>query len=329
MEETMLWTREGKKIRCFLCSFNCLIEEGKAGICQVRVNEKGVLRAKNYGKIVSTKVKSIESIPFYHFFPGYQTLAITTVGTNFDWNVSPQDKMKGTSYSAEDLIKMMNKKKIRLLTFYEYEPTISFEFAFKVARLAKRYNIKTLFVTNGYTGSEAIKKIGKYLDAVNVQFKASGDPEFYKKYLNIPDVSPIFDALRNFKKHRVFTEISNTVIPEIGDNDSRHMELVEWIINHLDSSVPYHLLRFEPFGKLKHIPETPTETFEKFSFDAERFGLRFNYAHDPYIGSEHTTTYCYNCRQALIERMGDIVTENKLNGDRCPNCGFKINVIID
>lgn len=328
MEETMFWTREGKKIRCFLCSFNCLIEEGKSGICHVRVNEKNILRAKNYGKIVSIKTKPIESIPFYHFFPASQTLAVTTVGTNFNWEVSPEDKIKGTTYTPEDLIKIMNNKKIRLVTFHQYEPTISFEFIFKVVRLAKRYNIKTLFVTNGYIGSEAIKKIGKYLDAVNVKFIASGDLEFYSKYLNISDVMPIFDALKNFKKHRVFTEISNIIIPEIGDSERAHLKLVEWIVNNLDSSIPYHLLKFEPFGRFKNIPETSTELFEKFSFEAEKFGLRFTYVHDPYDAG-HMITYCYNCRYPLIERMGDVVTENRLNGDRCPECGFKINIIIE
>lgn len=324
----MFWTKEGKKIRCFLCSFNCLIEDGKAGACQVRVNERGTLKTKNYGKIVSTKLKSIESIPFYHFFPGFQTLAVTTVGTNFNWEVSPEDKVKGTTYTPEDLVKLMNKKKTRLITFHQYEPTMSFEFIFKVVRLAKRYNIKTLFVTNGYIGSEAIKKIGKYLDAVNVRFIASGDPEFYSKHLNVSDVSPIFEALRNFKKHRVFTEISNIIVPDIGDNENAHLKLVEWVVNSLDSSVPYHLLKFEPFGKFKDIPETPIETFEKFAFEAEKFGLRFTYVHDTYdVG--HAITYCYNCRHPLIERIGDAVTENRLNGDRCPDCGFKINIIIE
>lgn len=328
MEESLFWTKEGKRIRCFLCSFNCLIEDGKAGICQVRINEKGILKMKNYGKVASTKIRPIESIPFYHFFPGSQTLAVMTVGTNFDWETSPSDKIKGTTYTPEELIKIMNKKKIRLITFHQQEPTISFEFIFKVVRLAKRYNIKTLFVTNGYIGSEAIKKIGKYLDAVNVRFIASGDPEFYSKYLNVSDVSPIFDALRNFKKHRVFTEISNIIVPDIGDNENSHLKLVEWIINSLDSNVPYHLLKFEPFGKFKDIPKTPAETFEKFSFEAEKFGLRFTYVHDSY-NAEQATTYCYNCRRPLIERMGDIITENRLNGDRCPDCGFKINIIIE
>jgi len=324
----MLWAKEGKKIRCFLCSFNCLIEEGKAGVCQVRVNEKGVLKAKNYGKVVSMKTKRIESIPFYHFFPGFQTLALTTVGTNFDWDITPYDKVKGTTVSVEDIIKSMNNKKIRIITFHQYEPTISFEYIFKIARLAKRYNIKTTLVTNGYIGSEAIKKIGKYLDAVNVNFKASCDPEFYKKYLNIPDTAPLFDALRNFKKHRVFTEISNTIIPDIGESETAHSKLVEWLVNNLDSSVPYHLLKFEPFSRFKEIQETPIEMLERFSFDAERSGLRFVYINDP-SSSEHSTTYCYNCRHPLIERLGDVIIENKLNKDRCPDCGFKINVIVE
>lgn len=328
MEEAMFWTSEGKKIRCFLCAFKCLIPEGKTGICQVRVNESGILKLKNYGKIISKKIEPIEKIPFYHFFPNSQTLSISSVGTNFEWDTSPSDKIKGNTYTPEDIVKYVNKKKIRIITFYQYEPTISFEFAFKLARLAKRYNIKTTFVTNGYITSEAIKKIGKYLDAVNVQFKASGDPEFYDKYMNVPDVSPIFDALKNFKKHRVFIEISNMIIPGIGDKENIHHKLIEWVVNNLDSSVPYHLLKFTPFSKMKNILETPTSMLEKFGFEAERIGLRFTYIHDSPT-KESETTYCYNCREPLILRSNELVTDIKLNLDRCPNCGFRINMVIE
>ncbi|MBU5688125.1 MAG: hypothetical protein KQA41_01160 [Candidatus Aenigmarchaeota archaeon] len=328
MEETMFWSKEGKKIRCGICSFNCLIENGSFGRCKLRYNENGSLKMKNLGKIKDINKRSVESLPLYHFMPGHEAMVVSTIGTNIDWISSIDDKVKGNKVKSEDLIKELNAKKIKILAFNDSEPIISFELIFKIMRLAKRYNIKTVLTTNGFISSEAIKKIGKYLDAAIVNIVASADKNFYQKYFNVDDSYAIFDALKNFKKHRVFTEVTNTIIPEIGEDESSHSNLVDWLINNLDSSVPYHLLKFEPFGRFKDISETPVELFEKFAFEAEKSGLRFVYVHDPYVAG-YSTTYCYNCRFPLIERLGDAIIENRLDGDRCPSCGFRISLVIE
>jgi pyruvate formate lyase activating enzyme len=334
MHEAMLWVKEGKSIRCFLCARRCLIPEGSLGFCGVRVNKNGTLYTKNYGKIVSMDVDPIEKKPLYHFYPGSSTLSLASVGCNFkcsfclNWKISQSKTIKGKSYKPDDIIKIANQKNIKIIAYTYTEPTMFFEFAYRTARLAKRYNIKNVFVTNGYLTSDAIKKIGKYLDAVTVDFKASGNPEFYKKYMGVPDVEPIFDALKNFHKHRVFIEVSNLIIPEIGDKPEDNHKLVEWIIDNLDSSVPYHLLGFSPSFQMTDIYPTPLETLENFAIEAKSIGLRY-----PYIGniwgSKFENTYCYNCEQAVIERTGIFVNNVNLDGDRCPNCGFKINLVID
>jgi len=328
MQETMFWSKEGKKVRCGICSFNCLMDKGEFGRCKQRYNEDGVLRVKNFDKVHDIKKTTVEALSLYHFMPGHEALLISTVGTNINWVTSIDDKVKATKIKPEDVIKEMNTKKIKVLAFNAYEPIISFEIVFKIMRLAKRYNIKTVIATNGFISSEAIKKIGKYLDAAVVKIIASGDKEFYEKYLEVKDAEAIFDALKNFKKHRVFVEVVNTLVPEIGENEESHYHLVDWLINNLDSSVPYHLMKFEPFGKFSDIPATPFELFEKFAFDAEKGGLRFVYVHDPYVAG-YTTTYCYNCKYPLIERLGEAIVENRLDGDRCPSCGFRINIVIE
>jgi len=332
MQEAMLWFKEGKKIRCELCARRCLIPEGKEGFCRVRLNKNNVLYTINYGKIVSMDLDPIEKKPLYHFYPGSSTLSISSFGCNFkcqfciNWELSQFKKITGKTYTPEDIIKIANDKGIKIIAYTYSEPTMFFEFAYKVSRIAKRYNIKNLFVTNGYMTSEAIKKIGKYLDAVSVDFKASGNPEFYKKYMEVPDVQPIFTALKNFNKHRVFIEISNLIVPMIGDNADDNKKLVEWIIENLNSSVPYHLLGFQPSHCMTNVPATNLSTLEKFARDAKRIGLRY-----PYIGniwgSKFENTYCYNCAQPVIERTGIFINNINLDKDRCPNCGFKINLI--
>ncbi len=330
----MLWSKEGKNIRCFLCARRCLIPEGSAGFCRVRVNKNGTLYTKNYGKIVSMDVDPVEKKPLFHFYPGSPTLSIASVGCNFkclfclNWEISQSKTIKGKSYKPDDIIKIANQKNIKIIAYTYTEPTIFFEFAYRVARLAKRYNIKNVFVTNGYLTSDAIKKIGKYLDAVTVDLKASGNPEFYKKYMSVPNVEPIYEALKNFKKHRVFIEISNLIIPGIGDRPEDNHKLVGWIIDNLGSSVPYHLLGFTPCYKMIDVPPTSLEVLERFAEDALNVGLRYPYVGNIW-GSKFENTYCYNCRQPVIERTGIFVNNINMDNGRCPNCGFKINVIKD
>ncbi|MEX2738592.1 MAG: hypothetical protein Q6356_005930, partial [Candidatus Wukongarchaeota archaeon] len=60
-----------------------MIPEGSVGFCRVRVNKKGTLYTKNYGKIVSMDVDPVEKKPLYHFYPGSPTLSLASVGCNF------------------------------------------------------------------------------------------------------------------------------------------------------------------------------------------------------------------------------------------------------
>jgi pyruvate formate lyase activating enzyme len=335
MEEALLWNTESGKTRCELCAWRCLIPEGKVGLCRVRENKKGRLYSKNFGKIIHMTENPIEKAPMFHFHPGSEALFLASFGCNMkckfciNADMSQKSSAKVKKKTPEDIIKYLNEKRIKLVVFTYTEPTVNFEFAFKVARLAKRYNIKTVFVTNGYMTSDAIKKIGKYLDAVTVDIKASGDPEFYEKYTGIPDVVPIFDALKNFRKHRVSIEISNLVVPEIGDSKELNRELLYWIINNLDSSIPYHLTTFMPAYKMEDRLPTSIDKLEEFASDAEEIGLRYIYIDGQSGFGRNNNTYCYNCGELVIERATSTVKKLNLVGDRCPNCGFKIDVAIE
>jgi pyruvate formate lyase activating enzyme len=326
MKEALLWITESGKIRCNLCARACLIGPGESGYCKVRSNKKNILVTKNFGKINHLDFNKIESHNFFHFYPGSQTISVGSIGDNIDNPfVARSDQEKKDKMSPEDLVKLANDKKVKLITFTDSEPTIFFEFAYRVARLAKRYNIKTSFVTNGYITSEAVKKIGKYLDAVNVQITASGDPEFYKKYFDSANVEEIFSALKSFKKHRVFTEISNMIIPEIGDSPDMNRKLVEWIVNKLGSSIPYHLVAYSPVPKFDY-PQTSLETLDALANRSFKMGMRYVYVSGVF-GSDFENTTCYNCGRDIIKRVGSIFREMEINGDRCPNCGFKISLI--
>ncbi len=338
MEEAMLWHKERNGVRCDLCNWRCFIGKDKKGYCQVRLNKDNKLYSLNYGKIISTNVDPIEKKPLFHFHPGEKTFSIASPGCNFRCQFccnaelsqgiheTPIEKMKIPDYTPEQIIKLAEKNKTRIISYTYSEPTIFFEFAFKAAKLASRSNMFNTFVTNGYMTSDAVKKI-KYLDAATVDVKASLDPEFYKKFMSVPKPETILATLKQMKKQRIHIEITNLIVPQFGDSVELCKKFAEWVNAELGSEVPFHVLQFFPSYKLLDLPSTPIATLEKCIDVARKAGLRY-----VYIGNvpEHAdeSTYCYNCKEKLIFRKGMSVKKMNLVDDRCPNCGVRINIVV-
>ena len=77
---------------------------------------------------------------------------------------------------------------------------------------------------------------------------------------------------------------------------------------------------------MKDLPSTQLESLQKFASDAKMIGLRYTYINGK-DGIDSENTYCYNCGVLVIERFGSEVNKINLIGDRCPQCGFKIDVM--
>ena len=58
-----------QQVRCDLCPRRCVIPEGGAGDCRVRVNLDGKLRATTYGRPSAVHIDPIEKKPLFHFLP--------------------------------------------------------------------------------------------------------------------------------------------------------------------------------------------------------------------------------------------------------------------
>ena len=82
IRDALFWHKENDRIRCRLCPHQCLVSEGKSGICSVRVNNGGMLQTENYGEITSMAVDPVEKKPLYHFKPGKNILSVGTFGCN-------------------------------------------------------------------------------------------------------------------------------------------------------------------------------------------------------------------------------------------------------
>ncbi len=94
--------------------------------------------------------------------------------------------------SPEEIVKAAKNAGCQGLSYTYTEPTIFMEYAYDIAKLAKREGLFNTFVTNGYMTPEAVRTIGPYLDAATVDFKGGADPDFYKSVMGVPNVEPIF-----------------------------------------------------------------------------------------------------------------------------------------
>lgn len=259
-------------------------------------------------------------------------MSVAAAGCNFrcqfcdNWMISQGKEISGKDFPPEDIVKAAKDSGCQGISYTYTEPTIYMEYARDTAQLAKQAGFFNTFVTNGYLTPEAVKTIAPYLDAATVDFKAGGDPDFYKSNSAVPSVKPIYEALKELKLHGVHIEITNLVIPKIGDSMEKIKEMATWIKDYMGRDTPFHLLRFHPDYKMTTTPATPIETLEKAYMTCKNVGLNY-----PYVGnvSGHPAenTYCPNCDEPIIKRYSFEIIQWKLTPDmKCSVCGQYIPI---
>ncbi|MDR2202768.1 MAG: AmmeMemoRadiSam system radical SAM enzyme [Nitrososphaerota archaeon] len=323
----MLYIKETEKtVKCCLCARRCSIKDGSTGFCMVRKHQKGTLYTLNYGKAVSFGVDPIGKKPLLHFNPGALVASIAATGCNFrcqfcdNWTISQNLTVINETLSPKEIIKAAKEANCQGISYTYTEPTIFMEYAYDTAKLAHEEGLFNTFVTNGYMTHEAVKTITPYLDAVTVDFKAAGSPDFYKTHSAVPDVNPIFETLKELKLANIHIEITNLIIPKIGDSMTQIANLSQWIHNYLGPTTPLHLLRFHPDYKMSHIPITPTEDMEHAYLVAKNEGLHFVYLGNMF-GHVAENTYCPACNELIIRRNSYEITQWHLTDNmHCQFC---------
>ena len=320
------------RVKCNLCGRRCLIAEGSHGFCKVRKNESGKLYSLNYAKTCAAHPDPIGKKPLSHFHPGALVMSIATVGCNFrcqfcdNWAISQEEEITGRDFPPQDVVKATIENDCQGISYTYTEPTIFYEYAYDTSILAHKEGIFNTFVTNGYMTPEAVKTIAPYLDAATVDFKGGGDPEFYRKFSTVPSVEPIYECLKEMKKQSIHIEVTNLVVPKIGDSMERITELAAWTRENLGEDTPFHLLRFHPDYNVNTIRSTEIRTLEKAYETARELGLNYVYLGNV-AGHRYENTYCPQCQEMLVKRYSfSIVRWNLTDDMRCPNCGRDIAI---
>ena len=335
MEEARYYSKEpDNKTRCLLCPHNCLIPEGKDGICRVRYNQEGVLRTGVYGEVAAIHSDPIEKKPLYHFYPGSKILSIGTAGCNlkctFCQNFSlsqyePCHSERVRKITPQKLVDLTLKENENIGIAYTYnEPTVFFEMMLDTARLARSAGLKNVAVSNGYINPEPLKELIDTIDAFNIDLKAFNEI-FYKKVTG-GKLKPVLNSLKTIYEAGRHLEITLLVIPGLNDLREEFEKMLDWIATELSPNIPLHLSRYFPAWKMD-LPPTPLHTLQSLTSLA-RTRLRFVYTGNV-TGSQFSSTFCPECQQLLIERPGyncfvsGLTLENK-----CSRCGCIVPIVL-
>jgi pyruvate formate lyase activating enzyme len=331
VKEAMYYERgEGTTVRCGLCRFKCLIQDGARGICAVRENRGGILCTLAYGTLCAEHVEPIEKKPLFHVLPGSKSYSIATAGCNFgcrhcqNHSISQIDRttiIRGAEQAPPAIVQRAINSHCRSISYTYTEPTIFLEFALETARAAREEGLKNIFVTNGYVSKEALATIAPFLDAANIDLKAFSEG-FYRDFVGAR-LSEVLDSIIAHRALGIWLEITTLLIPELNDSDEEIRKIAEFIVANLGIDTPWHVTQFFPTYKLIDRPRTPITTLRRARDIGLAAGLRYVYEGNvPGEGGENT--YCPFCASLLIKRYGYVIETNRIYSGACPDCGTVI-----
>jgi pyruvate formate lyase activating enzyme len=221
-------------------------------------------------------------------------------------------------------IEMAKRYKCPGIAWTYNEPAIWFEYTLESAKLAKKNDLYTVYVTNGYSTTESLDTIGPYLDAWRVDIKGFSD-RLYQKLAKVPHWRQILEIAKRAKtKWNMHVEVVTNVIPTMNDDDAQLHDIADWIRNELGELTPWHVTRFYPHHNLAHLPPTPVATLERAYDIGQKAGLKFIYTGNV-PGHHNENTVCYSCGKLIVNRYGYNTEVEGLEGSKCRFCGAELN----
>ncbi len=336
MRTAALWQAEEGRVRCALCPWRCLIAEGHAGVCGVRVNVSGRLVATTYGTVSSVAVDPIEKKPVFHYRPGSAVLSLGSVGCTMrcghcqNWRISrarPDDgSVPSRQLEPSDVVALAREHGCPGVAFTYNEPVIWAEFVRDVSELCRAEGLFTVMVTNGYITPEGLDFLGEWIDVWRVDVKGATD-EVYRELCHVPSPGPVFAAAERAKERwGMHVEVVTNVVPTVNDDPDQIRAIARWIVGVLGPDTPWHLTRFIPYLDFSHLEPTPVETLREAAGIGREEGVRFVYlgnVSEP--GAEDTV--CPRCGATAIARKGYTIVKHTTRDGACARCGTGLGIV--
>ncbi|MFQ5964551.1 MAG: AmmeMemoRadiSam system radical SAM enzyme [Candidatus Scalinduaceae bacterium] len=317
------------RVECELCPRGCKVADLERGYCGVRENRDGKYYTLVHSSVCAQNVDPIEKKPLFHYLPATRAYSIATAGCNIEckfcqnWQISQfrPEQVNNIKLTPEEVVRFAKEKKCETIAYTYSEPVIFYEYMYDTARVGKREGVGSVMISNGYIKKEPLIKLCKELDAVKIDFKAFTE-KFYKETCS-GELKPVLETLITLKEIGIWFEIVVLIVPTLNDSTEELRDMCSWINQNLGTDIPIHFSRFHPTYKIKNLPPTPIKTLEKARNIAIEAGLNFAYIGNV-PGHQGESTYCPDCKEVVIRRVGYTILQYSLNDNKCRNCKHPI-----
>ena len=313
-------------LQCELCPHNCIIKDGREGICGVRSNRDGTLYADSYGMLTAIAMDPIEKKPLYHFHPATQILSLGSYGCNLkcpfcqNWNISQETTAASSYYSPQDIIVMAKRNDSQGIAYTYNEPVIWAEYVIDTSRLASEKGLYNVMVTNGYVNEGTLRDLIQTVDAFNIDLKSFRE-ETYKRVMKA-DLESVKNTIRRVYDEGRHLEVTTLIVTGMNDSMDEMKDIMKFLSS-IDKSIPWHISRYYPSY---HYTSEATDVDFIFNVyeEAEKY---LNYV---YCGNVHgslmgTDTICPQCKTVAVKRRGYFIEFKNLDNGVCAKCGHDLN----
>ncbi len=322
---------EDQSVHCAACAHRCHIRPGKSGVCLMRFNRDGELRAPG-GYVSGLAVDPIEKKPFYHVFPGEEALSFGMLGCNFhcrfcqNWVTSQalrDDRVVDASLqycSAEQIVDIAKRNAVPMITSTYNEPLITSEWSMEVFRLATAEGMVCGYVSNGHGTPEVLEYLRPHMELFNIDLKCF-DKDSYRELGG--KFEAVTDTIRRAHEMGFWVEVVTLVVPNFNDTEDELEQMAEFVAS-VSEDIPWHCTAYRPMYN-ENTPATPPEKLARAYEIGKAAGLRHVYSGNlPGLVGETEHTCCPSCGRRLIERRGFHVSAYHLDDGACPDCGQTI-----
>jgi pyruvate formate lyase activating enzyme len=319
---------DGGIAHCLLCPQDCHIRPGKTGLCGVRENRDGVLRALKYGRCATYALDPIEKKPLYHFHPGAYVFSLAAFGCNLrcrhcqNWELSqgdgPDMALTPEQAVARALLWKGRDDRCVGLAYTYSEPMVWMEMVQDTARIARGQGFKNVLITNGFVNEKPLGDLLPLIDALNVDVKAFTDT-FYRDVCG-GRLAPVLRTVEMAHQAGSHVEVTALLVTGLNDGAEEIGRLVEWLAG-LSPDIPLHFSRYFPSYKMTR-PATPMAGLTQAREIASR---RLHYV---YVGNaweiDASETLCPWCGAIVVRRRGYVADLSGLSGTKCGSCAHDL-----
>jgi len=332
LKDALFWQREGDAVRCSLCPHSCLIKEGKVGICRVRQNVGGSLKAISYGLVSSVHLDPLEKKPLFHFRPGEPVLSFGGLSCNLrcqhcqNFTIAQTGLVNGMSkhIAPEEVPEMCHQVRSNGVAWTYNEPTIWYEYMLDASRLCKERGLFTVSVTNGFIQEGPLRSLKGVIDAMNIDVKGFTE-DFYGEVCK-GSLAPVLRACEVAREIGVHVELTYLIIPGRNDRQQEISDFCQWVRDSMGTQTPVHFSRFHPDFKMEDVPPTPRSTMDMALREGKAHGLDYVYVGN-IVTERGENTYCPNCGSLLVRRTGFSAEIMDIKERACSKCGRVADII--